>query len=64
MNSTRDAADTISTESLAQSCTDSGKKELEYVASEIFSWKNLAVPLVRLLLTCKYRSVGMSTRLC
>ena len=64
LNSSRDAADTISTGSLFQSRTVLGKKELEYVASEILSWKNLVGPLVRLSLTCKYLSMGMSTRLC
>ena len=48
LNSSRDAADTISTRSLFQS----HKKELEYVASEILSWKNLVGPLVRLWLPC------------
>ena len=37
LNSSRDAADTISTGSLFQSRTVLGKKELEYVASEILS---------------------------
>ena len=67
LNSSRDAADTadtISTGSLFESRTVLGKKELEYDASEILSWKNLVGPLVRLSLTCKYLSMGMSTRLC
>ena len=64
LNSSRDAADTISSENLYQSPTVLGKKELEYVASEILSWKNLVGLLVRLSLTCKYLSMGMSMRLC
>ena len=43
-----------------------GKKDLENVASEILSWKNLAGPLVwavQLSLTHKYLSVGWSKRL-
>ena len=55
LNSSRDAADTITTGNLFNSQSVLGKKELEYVASEILSWKNLAGPLV---------SMGMSTRLC
>ena len=46
MNSSRDAAGTISTGSLFQPRTVLRKKELEYVASEIRSWKNLVGPLI------------------
>ena len=62
LNSPRDSADTISTGSVFQSRTVLGKKELEYVTSEILSWKNLAGPLVPL--SCKYLSMSMSIRLC
>ena len=64
MNSSRDTTDTISTGSLFQSRTILEQKELEYVASEVFSWKNLLGPLVRLSMNYKYLSMGMSTRLC
>ena len=64
LNSSSDAADTISTGSLFQSRTVLGKKELEYSAPEILSWKNSVGPLVRLSLTCKYLSMGISTNLC
>ena len=64
LNSSRDAADTISSGSLSQSRTVREKKDLEYIASEILSLTNLAGPLVRLSLTCKYLSMGMSTIFC
>ena len=64
LKSPRNAADTIYTESVFPSHTVLGKKEMEYVASEILSWKNLAGSLVRLSLTCKYLSMCMPTRLC
>ena len=55
LNASRDAADTISTENLLNSRAVLGK-ELEYIASEILSWKNLAGPSLV--------SMDMSKRLC
>ena len=59
--SSRDAADSTFAGSLFQSRNVLREKELEYVASEIFSWKYLADPLAQLSLAPKHLSVGMST---